>query len=696
MRYGWRGMGWMLLLVGWAQAVGATSVPGREGPVPWIIESAEYTGTVAGQVLRVEARFDIRVLRDGWTEIPLALPGSTVTAVTVKKKSGETHIMPRNGFYAVTATKKGTCDIRVTFSVPLIQDSQFEGLGLGIPQATFSTLSLFVARKDVELRPQDELYVERELDASRGGVKLVARLGAAERIDLRWRTRPAAPVTVEPVLYGEVHSSVTIEEQLAQLMAVIDYRVTQGDVKELQVEVPSGINLLNVRGAGIDDWHLTEAKDHKVLSVNLGNALKDTTYRLILEGEQTIEAGSTVYVLPGLRLVGVKQERGYLAVAQAGSIELSPDTLEGINRVDVKELPDLLRTGIGSPATLAFKYHQHPYHIALTLTRHQDHPVLAAIAERGELVTVLSRHGELLTRATYLIQANKKQFLEVLLPEGAALWSCLVGNKSVKPVKGTGNALMVPLAAASDAAQAVVVELVYFERRPELVRIGQLKLQGPVLDVPTTVANWSLYTPQEIKFLRMSGNIDRGMVPAEFLEESLGQTVVASGGMSERFNGAPKPSSLAHRRGSYGLLSKLGEAGRSQASADAVGEQFEPQYARSLDEDGKKDGSFTSHSQPEGLPQMRLGPSQPKTEDRLAEVVDSLNSRLQETGILPLKIRLPKTGNVYYFSRLMTTQEALRLEATFVHLQMPWLPFAALGLLMVPVGGFMLSRFPRI
>ncbi|MBI3011575.1 MAG: hypothetical protein HYY58_03690, partial [Candidatus Omnitrophica bacterium] len=499
----------MVGLLGWGEVSHATVLPYPEASAGWVIEAADYTGEVKDQIARLEVRYTVRVIRDGWTEIPLAL-GMTVTDIKLEKKVGEAYLRPQGNTYVLATTQKGTYTVRVKGSTRLAQESQFEGLQLGIPQATFSTLALIVPRKDVELRLEDQLYVESRPEASRGGVKLMAKFGAADRIDLRWRTKPVTPVKIEPVIYGEVNTMVTIEEQLARLSSIIDYRMAQGEIKELKVQLPLGINVLNVRGASIEDWHVADTQGHKTLTVTLGFALKDTTYRLVVEGEETMKETASDYGLPEIHLLGVKQERGYLAVAREGSIELAPATTEGINRVDVRELPDLLRAAAGSPAILAFKYHQHPYRVTMSLTRHRDHPVLAAIAERGELVTVLSRQGELLTRATYLIKANKKQFVEVKLPAGATLWSCIVGGKSVKPVEGKEGTLLIPLDAMADGANTTPVEIVYFEQRPKLIRIGHVKLQGPTLDVPTTVANWSLYAPREIRFLNMSGNMDRG------------------------------------------------------------------------------------------------------------------------------------------------------------------------------------------
>ena len=699
MRHAWRTVGAIVAVVGgWAPLAFATSVAPGE-PMPWVIEAADYTGDIKDQIVRMEARYTIRVIRDGWTEVPLALQGATVTAVKLEKKSAEAHIIPRGNAYVLATSRKGTYKVLVKCSNLLAQDSQFEGLSLGIPRATFSTMRLFVPRKDVELRPADQLYVESEPDAGRSGVALTARLGAADRIELRWRTKPTAPARVEPVIYGEMHTVVTIEEQLARLMSIIEYRVAQGETKELHVRLPMGVNVLNVRGAGIEDWRVTDSPDSKTLTVTLGMVLKDAAYRLIVEGEQTIEGQSTSYTLPELQLIGVKQERGYLAVSRAGSIELAPQDVEGINRVDVKELPDPLRSVMGSAATLAFKYHQHPYRVALALTRHEDHPVLAAIAERGELATVISQQGELLTRATYFIKANKKQFLEALLPEGATLWSCIVDGKSVKPVQGAEKRLLIPLDTAPETAEAVSVELVYFERRTELTRIGHLMLQGPILDVPTTIANWSVYAPKEVKFLKVSGNLERGAAPFEFLDEPFVQLAAVDGNVQYEpdYGEAPatQPASntrvrlqdatkRAARSLSFFSYEKSAVLGQLRESSDSLGGAFSEG-----DKPSNVANRYTGVGAAAGGPDVSAGRSD---DERFREVIGHLAGRLQETGILPLKIRLPKSGSVYHFNRLMTTQDALTLDATFVHLRMPWVPFTAFGMLMVPIGGLLVYR----
>jgi len=172
-----------LCVAGFVGSVEARSV--IPSATPWVIESAEYTGKVTEQIARLQALLTVEVIHDGWIQIPLTLSGGTITHVELTKKVGEAHIVPdpgHTGQYLLTASRKGTYKVQVEFSTRLYQDSQHEGVIFGIPQASFSTLSLEVPRKDVELREGDKLYVERKPDGKEGGVTLIARLAAAQAV----------------------------------------------------------------------------------------------------------------------------------------------------------------------------------------------------------------------------------------------------------------------------------------------------------------------------------------------------------------------------------------------------------------------------------------------------------------------------------------------------------------------------------
>src|SRR3989338_5249533 len=58
----------VMALFGWCPLLGATESSIAPGSPAWVVESAEYTGEVKEQIARIEARYTIRVIREGWTE----------------------------------------------------------------------------------------------------------------------------------------------------------------------------------------------------------------------------------------------------------------------------------------------------------------------------------------------------------------------------------------------------------------------------------------------------------------------------------------------------------------------------------------------------------------------------------------------------------------------------------------------------
>ena len=88
-------------------------------------------------------------------------------------------------------------------------------------------------------------------------------------------------------------------------------------------------------------------------------------------------------------------------------------------------------------------------------------------------------------------------------------------------------------------------------------------------------------------------------------------------------------------------------------------------------------------------------PSAPEGRSDIGVEGISLGAGQKDAGILPLKIRLPKAGDVYRFNRLMTAEDALTLDATFVRLPTNWIALAGIGLLLVGGAGVMTLRIRR-
>lgn len=621
-------------------------------PVPsatsaWI-ETADYTGTIGGDVVRFTGRYVIRTLDAKGGQVFLQLPGATVTSLEVVKRSGDANILPRGDGYLVVMTRRGTTELEVRFAHLLVRDAQQEGIQFQLPQARESTVTMTLPHAEVELRPEDQLYVDQQ-PAGQGKVRLVAHRGTGSVIDLRWRPKATAQPPVAPVIHGEAHTLITVDDATLKVLATLRYRPTQGQTDLLRVRVPFSLVLLAVRGAGITDQQITNDGQHKILTIQLGTPLREGMYVLAIEAETPLAREAGQVQVPSIEMLGAKQERGVIAVAPEGSVELADGSVSGGTRIDVRELPEPFAASAAG-AVLAYRYLQPGYDIAVRMTRHTDHPVLTAIVEQADLVSVLAPQGERMTRALYAIVANRAQYLPVRLPEGATLWSCLVDGASKKPVEGDPGVILIPLGHALTKAR---VELVYFERTGRLTGAGRLRLSGPRLAVPVSASTWAVYAPATMQWMRVGGNMEQGAGAVTFLD-------------------AWMPAAEAQTLHS-----------RVYRTTDSMGQEM----------DSSGDRRQLQNTVRQGVMRATAAFSVSKSEGA-ASAPAAVEEMRRNAGILPLQIRVPTSGRTHQFHRLLIAEDAVTLEVTYVVMH-AWAGWAGLACGLVAAAALGGRRFLR-
>jgi len=219
-------------------------------------------------------------------------------------------------------------------------------------------------------------------------------------------------------------------------------------------------------------------------------------------------------------------------------------------------------------------------------------------------------------------------------------------------VESQHGGLLVPLAGTDSSTRPVTIELVYFEIDSKPTMLSRLRLESPTLDVPTTIANWIVYTPARMSLRRIAGNVGTGRAAYVFVGDSLTEPTV-------QLAAAPAPSSGAYTRTRELNDQSQTMAFMSMGSELRAGSSMASKSARS-------DHGF-SLARSMAVPEPNE-PEPPADRDSYHEEVAqdafaSLASRLYDQGILPLKVRLPQHGREHAFHRLVTTGESLRVEA---------------------------------
>jgi hypothetical protein len=316
--------------------------------------------------------------------------------------------------------------------------------------------------------------------------------------------------------------------------------------------------------------------------------------------------------------LGTERQRGSVGIEALTNIELSFNKLNEASAIDVKQLPQQIWWSAKNPVLLAFKYLKIPYGVIVDVTKHEEVPVLVATIDSANYITLYTDEGKVLTKATYQVRNNVKQFVRLSLPKGAELWSSFVSGKPVKPAKDKEGRILIPLEKSQVQADALTqfpVEIVYLLKGAKLHLLGGVNLQLPQLDIPQSELLWSVYLPKEFNYHRFSGDVK--LARKEYLlpiQQMVTYDKAEEGAWRER-------QAVPLRKAAKADLLFSG-----QQSADQVS-------SRVLMEEEK--------------------------------FVEGLRGA-QAKGVLPIKIDIPETGKLYRFTKLLVTDEKPHFSVFYV------------------------------
>jgi len=249
--------------------------------------------------------------------------------------------------------------------------------------------------------------------------------------------------TQQPKRFATTNTLVSVQPGRLVCQAIIQYEILQAGVDRLRIALPQEVELIDVKGDVV--------RSHSVLAEDKGRVLVIDPKDLIVGGcELTVtyarrfKETDRSLAVPLLTHPDAEIDRGSVGVEVRANYEITP-AAEGFERVDVKELPDGLWSAAGSPILLGFRYAAPPPAMTLALTRHEDLAVLVAMSDFGEASTVVTPDGKCVTKMMFVMRNNRKPFLTLTLPDGAEMWSALVDDRPVTPARNAKGDVLIPL-----------------------------------------------------------------------------------------------------------------------------------------------------------------------------------------------------------------------------------------------------------
>jgi len=346
MQPGCRALVWILIL-SLFQSVGALASP--PDTVHGVIDGANL-GLDVTLTLTTDRPHQSRMLVEG----PVVLDGLKVAGAPATLSYDKQH-----GRYALAFARAGTHTVSFTLAVR----SELRGAGAGLeasfalPRSSARQLVVTADRADVEVDLPGALRTTRQLVDGR--MRVTGVQGARSRVVVRW-VQKVQDLDAALVFTSRADTVVNLSPDTLRVDSVLSYTIAQGSLEVLELRVPRGLSVTQVRGEHVRDWRrdARPEQDTDLLVVTLSRPQRGA-YALQVIAQAGVPPLPTPLEVPMIEPQGGLRAEGYLTVGTDSAIQLVVDQAQGLAQVDAADVPRVELHGgetRAAPTGKAFSY----------------------------------------------------------------------------------------------------------------------------------------------------------------------------------------------------------------------------------------------------------------------------------------------------------------------------------------------------
>jgi hypothetical protein len=526
--------------------------PGKKSeapPAPYVLKHADLKFSVVDDDVLGSIQFEGETLGANSTKVPLA---SGMTVLDARHGAKPLPLLLENGTHIAILPGESEFTVNLDAGLPLAIETGRASFSLPVPTAGSVRLSLSVPGERTNVQLSHGIITHRASAA--GTTKIEATLVPGQTAAVWWNTREViAPVAPREVRFlSDVKSLVSVTESDLQIAALADLNVVQGEPNQFSVAVPEGFEVTAVNGPSLES---SEVQNGVLLLHVVAHGPGAHQFLISLQRPLSEAQASS----PILAFKDAQRETGEVLVEGQGTLELTAKESGGLKRFDIKEVNPYLHALSRYSLQAAFRYHRQPNEspaLSLDWTRFPDSSVLAAIAERATVTTLVTSEGKSLTEVKLTVKNQAQPFLKVALPTGASILTAEVSGEKVKPVRGADGDRVPLLRAGFRPVGAYTVSFVFLHSGSPFAKKGDSDISLPKMDVPISILEWELFLPEQFKVKGFSGDaIAASLVPTAYDPYSRFQSSDVSVG-----------SAMPSMAGNLGAPVDLAMNGRSYAS----------------------------------------------------------------------------------------------------------------------------------
>jgi hypothetical protein len=473
-------------------------------PVAAALTRADIRVRVSGASARATMTVNGEAFRPGISKVTLI---KNATLLDARMDSRPLPVIAEGGSHVALVTGPAAFSATLEVGAPIAFAPGRGSFVLPVPDAGAATAAIDVPGEQADVHVLGGLILRRT--SANGRTTVDVTLTPGTQTEVWWSTHDLAVANAaarDVRLLADVRSIVTIAEADVRLLSVINATIVQGEPSEIAVAIPAGYEVASVTGASLDR---SEALPGRVILHVTDPAMRRHQFLVSLERPQAPGSFKLETALPAVP--AAQRETGDVAVEGIGTLEVSsPPEMAGLRRIDVRELDPVLSSVARESLLAAYRYQRtsdEPPVLTLDVTRFADAPVLAAVAERAVATTLVTTEGRALTEITLWLRNRAQSYMKVALPAGASIVSVEVAGMTAKPVEGKDGSRVPLLRPGLRTDGLYAVSFVYQHSGAAFLKRGDMQMSLPAIDVPVNVVEWELFVPDEFRVDRFDGNV---------------------------------------------------------------------------------------------------------------------------------------------------------------------------------------------
>lgn len=628
-------------------------------PFEYLMTKAVYQAKMSEKNTSFIGTFQVQVLKkNAYLKVPILPQSIALEDISVNGKPAL--VVTEDGYHKVVLASIGEHAVKTTFSVKSSLAKGPHRMDLNIPQTPITLLELEMPLKDIDV----EIPQAQQLQTSRHGEKTLvsAAITPGESVSVRWRKKVVETEKLPAKLYAEVHHLLSIDDDVLRTNSEIHYDILHSEVEMVRLAVPEDLNILSINGTALGEWQEVQQDDQRFIHVPFTYSKKGKgTIQVLSESELSENGVSALFA--GIRLVDAVRETGYVGVELNTSAEVTVTESNALEPMPVQKLPSQLHNKSAKPLILGFKYHKHPLSLAMDIEKHEKIPVPVATINSANAVTLFTEDGKIVNRLIYQVRNGSKQFLEIQMPADAEVWSVFVGKQPAESsINGEGK-LLVPLVRSrtvDNNLDTFPVEIIYCQVTDGFALFDNPEVTLPKVDLLTSQMMWSVYLPNDYSYLHFSSTLEK--------EEMIrGMNVFTA---PKRQYDQEVMSDLLRDKNDSITLDDLARADLNEAYK---GDNYESRFRNNAikkEELSKQLGA-----------ELEFGGRLQGLKEKIAQAPPS--GGVTATGVLPIQIHIPTSGQVYRFAKsIITPDDPLTMSVIYTRQQVfasaKWLGYALL------------------